>query len=333
MLQPKSFRSVLAASLVAVAVILGTALSARGQSAPFRVAILTAGVSLTAVHEGLHEGLARLGYVKDKNVTFIIEDTKGDSSASADLPARARTLLSAKPDVLFAVSTAHAQAAKQATSTVPVVFAWVGDPVKAGLIDSYPYSKANLTGVAAIGDSLTGKRLDVFLEIAPKAKRLLVVVAPQESISPSSFRSLEKAAEKFGVKLLRRDVTNEEEIRKVIEETPKGSIDGIFHLPSTLVRTHMDLLVKKAKRDRIPLAVHEDALVNQGALVSYGPNCRLVGIQTASLVLKILKGTRPGEIMVENPDRFFLAINRSAAKDIGLNIPRVILERADRLVD
>jgi putative ABC transport system substrate-binding protein len=333
MRQDKSLKLALETMFVAISVVLASASLVRGQPAHVRVAVLTPGVSLTAVHEGLQEGLARLGYVKDKNVTFIIEDTKGDSSDTADLAARAATLLSAKPDVLVAVSTAHAQTAKQATSSVAIVFAWVGDPVKAGLIASYPYSKANLTGVAAIGDSLTGKRLEVFLEIAPKARRLLVVVAPQESIGPSSFRSLEKAAKKFGVKLLRRDVTSEEEIKKVIEETPKGSIDAIFHLPSTLVRTHIDLLVKKAKRDRIPLAVHEDALVDRGAVVSYGPNTRLVGIQVATLVFKALKGTRPGEIMVENPDRFFLAINRGAAKEIGLRIPPGIMERADRLVD
>ena len=100
------------------------------------------------------EGLVRLGYVEGKNITIIVEDTKG---ISADLVARTAKVLSAKPEVLFAVSTIHAQAAKRATSTVPIVFAWVGDPVQAELIDRYPYSKSNLTGVTAIGDSLSAK--------------------------------------------------------------------------------------------------------------------------------------------------------------------------------
>jgi putative tryptophan/tyrosine transport system substrate-binding protein len=333
MQRDQSFKSVLAATLLAVLVIFATASRGDAQPANAKVAVLTPGLTLQPVLEGLQEGLARQGYVKDKNIVFMVEDTKGNSSDTANLAARAGTLLAAKPDVLVAVSTAHAQAAKQATSTVPIVFAWVGDPVQAGLIARYPYSKTNLTGVAAIGDSLTGKRLEGLLEIMPKVKRLLVVVSSKESVARSSFRSLDQAAKKFGVKLLHRDVTNEEEIRNAIDETPKGSIDAIFHLPSTLVRTHIDLLVKRAKRDRIPLAVHEDALVDRGALVSYGPNSRLIGIQAATLVSKALNGTKPGEIMVENPDRLVLVINRGAAKEIGLTIPPAVLERADRLVD
>lgn len=319
--------------LIAASTLLATVSIARGQAAHARVAVLTPGVSLSAVLEGLQEGLAGLGYVKDKNVSFIIEDTKGNSSDFLDLSARAARLLAAKPDVLFAVSTAHAQAAKQATSTVPIVFAWVGDLIQAGLIVHYPYSKTNLTGVAAIGDALTGKRLEVLLEVVPKANRLLAIASAKESVSVSSLRSLEQTAKKFKVKVIPRMATNEDEVRKALEETPKGSIDAIFHLPSTLVRSHIDLLVQKAKRDRIPLAVHEDALVDQGAVISYGPNSRLIGLQAATLVYKVLKGSKAGEIMVENPDRLFLAINRGAAKEIGLNIPHEILQRADRLVD
>jgi len=284
---------------------------------------------LGPVHEGLEEGLAHLGFVAGKNITFIVEDTKGNSS---DLAPGMAKLLSAKPDVLFTVSTSHAQAAKRATSSVPIVFAWVGDPIQAGLIDSYPYSKSNLTGVAAIGDALSGKRLEVLLEIAPKTKRLLVLVAIKESVSLSSLRSLEIAAKKFGVHIVRRDVTNKEEIVNALEETPQGSIDAIFHVPSTLVRANVDLEVKKSIKDRIPLSVHEEALMNQGALFSFGPNTRLIGLQAANLVSKILMGARPNETMVETPDRFFLAINQSSAKQIGLKISSAILGRADRLV-
>jgi ABC-type uncharacterized transport system substrate-binding protein len=170
------------------------------------------------------------------------------------------------------------------------------------------------------------------LEIAPKAKRLLVLVAAKESVSVSSFRSLEPDAQKLGVQLVRRDVTNRDEIIRTLEETPRGSVDAIFHVPSLLLRTNLELVIKKATKDRIPLAVHEEALLDRGALFSYGPHTRLVGLQAANLVHKILKGTKPGEIMIETPDRFFLAINQTAAKQIGLNISRAMLERADRLI-
>ena len=294
-----------------------------------RIGVFTPGLTLGAVREGMEEGLAALGYRADKNITFIVVDTKGIAS---DLASGVAKLLSATPDVLFTVSTDHSQAAKYATSTVPIVFAWVGDPVKAALIDSYPYSKSNLTGITAIGDTLSGKRLEVLLEIAPNAKRLLVLVAANETVSVSSFRSLEAAAPKFGVKLVRRDVTDKQEIIKTLEGTPRGSVDAIFHIPSTLVRTNLDLLVQRARRDRIPFAGHEEAPVDRGALCSYGPSPRLVGLQAANLVNKILKGTSPGEIMIETPDRFLLAINQNTAKQIGLKIPRGMLQRADRLI-
>ena len=299
------------------------------QSHNARIGVFTPGLTLGPVHEGMEEGLARLGYVVGKNLTFVVEDTKGIAS---DLAPRIAKLLSAKPEVLFAVSTDHAKAAKRATSTVPIVYSWVGDPIQAGLIDSFPYSKTNLTGVSALNDSLSGKRLEILLEIAPKAKRLLVLVSTKEFISLSSIRSLEPAAQKFGVQLVRRDVTDREGIIKALEKTPRGSFDAIFHIPSVLVRTNVNLLVKRAGKDRIPLAVHEEALMDSGALISYGPNSRLMGLQAANLVSKILKGTSPGEIMIETPDRFFLAINQTTAKQIGLSIPRGILERADRLI-
>jgi putative ABC transport system substrate-binding protein len=294
-----------------------------------RIGVFTPGLTLGPVRDGMEEGLARLGHVGGKNIEFIVEDTKGIAS---DLAPRVAKLLSVKPDMLFTVSTDHAQAAKRATSTVPIVFAWVGDPIQVGLIDSFPYSKNNLTGVTAIGDALSGKRLEVLLEIAPKAKRLLVRVAAKETVSVSSFRSREVAAQKFGVQLVRRDVTDRDEIINALEETPRGSVDAIFHVPSTLVRTNLDLMVKRARSDRVPLAVHEDTLLSLGALFSYGPKPRLVGLQAANYINKILQGYRPGEILVETPDRFFFAINQAAAKQIGMSIPRAILERADRLI-
>jgi putative tryptophan/tyrosine transport system substrate-binding protein len=327
--QMKRYQMRLAIFFVAISMIYTPASLFAAPPHNARIGIFTPSLTLTPVHEGMQAGLARLGYVEGTNITFIIEDTRGTTS---DLASRAAKLLSAKPDVVFTVSTDHAQTAKRATSTVPIVFAWVGDPIQAGLIASYPYSKSNLTGVTAIGDSLSGKRLEVFLELAPKTKRLLVIVAAKESISVSSFRSLELAAQKFGVQLVRRDVTDKEEIIKTLEETPRGSVDAIFHVPSLLVRANFDLVVKRAKRDRIPLAVHEEALLNQGALFSYGPDLRSIGLQAANLVDKVLKGTRPGEIMVESPERFFLGINGATAKEIGLKISSEILERADRLV-
>jgi putative tryptophan/tyrosine transport system substrate-binding protein len=330
MKKTKSYGSALGVIFFVTGLLLAAGAPLHAQTKHARVAILTPAQTLTPVHEGLEDGLSQLGYKQGKNITYIVEDTNGSSS---NLAPRMPKLLAAKPDVIFAVSTVHALVAKRATSTVPIVCAWVADPIKAGLVASYFDVKSNLTGVAAIGDSLTGKRLEVLLSVAPKVKRLLAIVATAEGVSRSSVRSLDNTAKKFGIKITRWDVTTAAEVTNALRETPKGSVDAIFHIPSTLLRSNIDLLAKKARVDKIPLAIHEDSLLDRGALVSYGPNPRLIGLQAAALVDKVLKGIRPGEIPIETPDRFFLGINLRVAKELGLKIPDEILERADRLVE
>jgi putative ABC transport system substrate-binding protein len=313
--------------LIAVSHILG----ARGmaQSPPRRLAVFTPGLSLTPVFDGLQEGLLHYGYMHGKNITFIVEDTEGDSENP--LPG-AQKLVAEKPDALFVVTTAYARAAKQATTTVPIVFSFVGDPVQDGLVASFPSSKNNLTGVMTGADALSGKRLEVLLEVAPKTKRVLALVTSKASVALSSFRFLERTAVKRRIELVRRDVSTEEEIRKALQETAKGSVQAIYYVPSTFMRSYVRLLNEKAKADKIPVVVHDDRLVEDGALVSYGPSLKSIGAQAARLVAKILKGEKPSAIPSEVPDRLILAINLRTASEIGLKISPEVLGRADRLV-
>ena len=110
-------------------------------------------------------------------------------------------------------------------------------------------------------------------------------------------------------------------------------MEAIYHVPSFFVSAHIDLLIQKAKQDKLPLIVHEDSMVDQGALVSYGGNSRLMGVQAAKLVVKILRGAKPSEMPVQTPDKFFLTINLTTARAIDLELPRKVLERTDRLVE
>jgi putative tryptophan/tyrosine transport system substrate-binding protein len=294
-----------------------------------RIAVLTPGMAFDPVFQGFQEGLSRLGYKEGKDVTFIVEDTKG---SSADLAPRLAKLLAAKPDMLYAVGTLHAIAAKQATSTVPVVFAWVGDPLQAKLIAAYSSSQNNLTGIATASDSLSGKRLESLISVAPKVKRLLAIVSPREYVAQSSFRFLEEAAKKLGVQVVRREATTEEELRRVLHDMPKGSVDAFYHIPSYL-GSFIDLLIEKARQDRVPLVVHEESMAVKGALLSYGPDFRSVGAQSARLAGKVLKGEKPADIPSETPEKLFLVLNMNTAKIIGLKVPRDVLERANRLVE
>jgi putative ABC transport system substrate-binding protein len=300
------------------------------QSSLVRIGVLTPGLNFGPALEGLRQGLAQLGYEEGKQVTFIVEDTKMEVQ---DLVKPAMKLIEAKPDLLVTVSTSHTAAAKRSTSTIPIVFTVVGDPVRSGFIASYASSKNNLTGVSNSAAPLSGKRLELLKEVVPGMRRALVIVAAKDSVAEISFQFLEETAKKLGIQLIRRDVTTKEEIENTLLETPKGSVDAIVHVPSALVGNHIQLLIEKAKKDRLPLSVHEESLVKKGALVSYGADFRLLGVQSAKIVAKVLKGLRPSEIPIETPERLSLAINLATARAINLKVPRPVLERADRVVE
>ncbi len=324
----KFLRSV-GSTLPAMAMALMFVCSSWAHAGGFRVGVLTPGMAFEPVFHGFQEGLSRLGYKEGNNIEFIIEDTKG---SAADLAPRIAKLLAAKPDMLYSVGTAGSVAAKQATSAVPVVFAWVSDPVQTKLIAAYASSQNNVTGIAVASDSLSGKRLEALLSVAPKVKRLLAIVSPKESVAQSSFRFLEEAAKKFGVQVVRRDAATKEELKRVLQETPKGSVDAIYHIPSYL-GSYIGLLIEKARQDKLPLMVHEESMAVKGALLSYGPDFRSVGVQSARLAAKVLKGEKPADIPSETPEKLLFVLNLGTARAIGLKIPREILERVDRIVE
>jgi putative ABC transport system substrate-binding protein len=300
------------------------------QGRQFQVAILTAGPIAAPAVDGFREGLAQLGYTEGKNIAYMVEDAQGELASLAN---RAAKIAEAKPDVMFTIGTTPTAVAEQATTTLPIVFTLVADPLRSGFIASYASSQNNLTGITNHAGPLSGKRLEILQEIAPRIKHVLVLVAPQESVATVSFQFLAETAPKLGIELRRHDVTSKEEIEQILTAVPKGAVDAIYFVPSTLVGTHIALLIHKAKEDRIPLAVTEHIMVEQGALVSYGADLQMVGMQAAKLVAKILKGTKPSEMPVQLPEELPLAINLTTAKAIGLDIPRNILERTVRLVE
>ena len=164
-------------------------------------------------------------------------------------------------------------------------------------------------------------------------QRVLALVAPQESVAVVSMQFLAEAAPKLGIELVRHDVTSKEELEQVLKALPKGAVDAIYYNPSNLVGAHLDLLIHKTKEDRLPMTVTDYSMVERGALVSYGPDMRLLGVQAAKLVAKILRGAKPSEMPVQTPERLPLTLNLTTAKAIGLTIPSSILERTEHIVE
>lgn len=263
-------------------------------------------------------------------MSFTIQDTKG---ASVDLAEPVKRVLESGPQVLYAVTTTHAVAAKQLAGDLPIVFVWVSDPVKSGLITGYGNSKSNVTGIMSYAVPLSGKRLEILKELAPSVKRVLALVATKEAISLESLKLVENSAEKLRLEIVRRDVSTRDDIEKVIAALPRGAIDAIYHVPSVLVSAHVDLLIKRSKEEKLPLIAHESAMAERGALFTFGADFHQSGFQAARLVGKILKGSKPSEIPAETPNKLVLVVNRATARLMGSKISREAIANADRIVE
>lgn len=294
------------------------------------VGVLTPGGTYEPVFNGLREGLEKLGYRENRDVKFIVEDTKGSLDTLAE---RAAKLVAAKPDVLFTVATAPTIAAKQATQTIPIVFTIVGDPVQTGLVAGFGSSKNNLTGISSFNAQLSGKRLELLKEIAPKTKQVLAIVPIKEASGLVSFKYLEESAKKLSLQIVRRNVTDKEEMNHLLKEKWAGTVDAVFNVPSVFVSSLLELMVDKAKKERLPLVSFEHTHTQLGALASYAGDYREFGIQGSKVVTKVLKGIKPSDLPIETPDRLILTVNLTTAKAIGLKIPRTVLDRVDRLVE
>jgi len=201
------------------------------------------------------------------------------------------------------------------------------------LAASHRSSKNNLTGVSSYAGPISGKRLEVLKEIAPRSKRILILVDPNDAGSRIAVKHLEEAAAKLRVNLVRREATNRQEVEKVMAAVGKDSVDAIYFIPSNVIGAQFDLILKKSREDKLPFVAAEATWVEKGALFSYAADFRLVGAQAARLVAKILKGEKPSEIPTETPGKLLFVLNTTTAKSIGLKIPRKVLDRIDRIVE
>lgn len=323
-------KTITASMILAALTLAGGATPLRAQTPAHRIGVLTPGLTYGPVFEGLREGLAKSGHVEGKDIGFVVEDTRGDVQS---FPALAAKLVQAKPDLIVSVATAPGMAVGRATQTIPLVFTVVSDPVQAGLVTSYASSQNNVTGVSSYNSPLSGKRLEILKDMAPRIKNVLTIVAVKEASAQAALPYMTDAAKRLQIHLLRRDVVNHEEVTSLLADQWAGKVDAVFHVPSVLVTAHIEPIIVKAMKERLPLIVYDDANVEMGALASYGGNFRLFGIQAAKLAAKILKGAKPADLPIETPENLILKINLATAKAIGLKIPPAVLERAEKLVE
>lgn len=315
-------------------VLVGTGLLSRGAGAQparlIKIGVLTESWGPTPAVVGVRDGLQDLGYREDKDFVIGVRFTEGKV---ADLPAAARDLLRHRVDVIVTTESGMAaNAAQMATKQTPIVFIGSGDPVGSGLVQSLARPGANITGVADLDSDLVPKRMEIFRELIPGLKRVVVAYDATNADTVAQLRVHREAARRLGLSLVERPVTSEEEARAAIGGIRKGDADGIFSLRSLSFNVP-GFILELAPRGLMPTMFHYPFFVEQGGLASYSANTYELGKQAARLVNKIAKGARPADLPVEQPLKFELVINLKTAKALGLTIPPTVLLRVDRVIE
>ena len=279
--------------------------------------------------EAFRQGLREHGYIEGKN---IVVEFRHEGRGFERLSEIAIELVSHKPDVLVRVTTNAAQAVKKATATIPIVFMGVTDPVTAGLVQSLARPGGNATGITNIAAILTGKRLELLKETIPKVSRVAVL---WDSKAPGSIPQWEEAqspARELGMQLSSMEVGSVERYDAAFREAVSARSSAVWVTLNPLANSNQKLIAELAINHRLPTICARSDYADNGCMIAYGPGYSAEGRDGARYVDKILKGTRPADIPVEQPMTFELVINLKTAKQLNVNIPQSVLYRADRVI-
>ncbi len=293
-----------------------------------KIGALTESWGPTPAIVGLRDGLQELGHRENQDFVLGVRFTQGNL---AELPEAARALVRHGVDLIVTTGDSAVKAAQIATTQIPIVFVHGSDPVEAGLVKSFARPGGNITGIADLELELVPKRMEIFHELIPGLKRVLLVYDATNALAVSRLDVHREAAHRLGLTLVERPVRTEDEARSVISAVRKGEVDGIFS-PRLLLLNIPGLILEIAPKRAIPTMFDDAFYVERAGLASYAANLYGLGRQAARLVDKILKGAKPGDVPVEQPTKFELAINLKAAKALGITIPQSILLRADRVL-
>ena len=308
-------------------------LAARAQQAPMpRIGYLSGrspqseGPLLAAVRRGL----AEVGYVENENIAIEFRFSEGRDDRLSGLAAE---LVGRNVAVLVATSYSSARAAKEATATIPIVFASGPDPVQGGLVASLNRPGGNATGISVFNTELGPKRLEILRELVPKAQLIAFVIDPGAETAPVHAREILAAAQSRGERILIVNAGNESQIEDAFRTMAERGVDGILYSAGLFFQVHRERLVALAARRAIPAMYEWPEFVTAGGLISYSPSRSEVLRQAGLYVGRILHGEKPADLPVMQPTKFELVINLKTAKALGLEIPPSLLARADEVIE
>src|SRR5262245_26662119 len=279
--------------------------------------------------DALREGLRQLGYQEGKNIN--IEYRYGEGKPGR-LPALVRELIDLKVELIVTHGFPPARAAKQATTTVPIVMAAVGDAVGAGLVASLARPGGNITGLTTISSELYDKRLELLKEVSPKISRVAILSSETSPAGEIAMKEIKATASSLGLQLQTLQVRGPGDFENAFDAATKGGANALIVLQGPLTSTYRKRVIELATKNRLLAIYHESEFPEAGGLMSYGVSYSDMYRRAATYVDKILKGAKPADLPVEQPKKFELVINLKAAKQIGLTIPPNVLARADKVI-
>jgi len=311
--------------------LLSASFAARAQSAGrvYRIGILE---SIPAAQnatnlDALRTGLRSLGYIEGQNL--IIEYRSADGRAER-FPDLAGELVRLKVDLIVTRGTPAARAAKSATETIPVVMATMGDP--RAIVASFAHPGGNITGVTTFSTELTAKRMELLKELVPSLSRVALVHNMDNPAAPPEWEEVKTAARSLALRAELFDVRNKDDLGRAFDSAVRQHVDALIIGADGLIQANQEMIVDLAARNKLPGAYPNREFVEAGGLIAYAVNYPDLYFRFASLVDKILKGAKPGEIPVEQPTKFELAINLKTAKMLGLTVPQSVRLRADEVI-
>jgi ABC-type uncharacterized transport system substrate-binding protein len=280
--------------------------------------------------EGFLQGLREHGYIEKQNIVIEYRFADGNLDRQDELAAE---LVRGRVDVILAAGgTPTARAAKKATQTIPIVMTNVAEPVANGLVVSLAHPGGNVTGLTTLTQDLSGKRLEILKETVPKVARVAVLFNSTIPERLAELKETQTAAQAFHVQIQSLKVQSPKDLDAAFKAAMDERSQALIVLPDPLTNTHQARIVEFAAQKRLPTMFAQREPVDAGGLMSYSPNYADIFRQAAYFVDKILKGTKPVDLPMEQPTKFEFVVNLKAAKQIGLTIPPNVLARADRVI-
>jgi putative tryptophan/tyrosine transport system substrate-binding protein len=299
---------------------------AQQPSKTYLIGVLTA--QIPSLIKALKDGLRKLGYIEGQNLKVEYRFALAEG-ASVDV--LAAELVKLGPDVIIALGTAEAIAAKRATTTIPIVII-IADPLGTGIVTNVAHPGGNVTGIMLYGAEFAGKRIEVFKEAVPAIARI-AVLGTRNPLSQLHWPETQTAAAQLGLEVRLFTVQDPAELLTAFESIAQHNVNGVVVLPDLRFISVRQTIVALAAKHRLPALYEDREYVQDGGLISYGPNVAKMVRRSAAFVDKILKGAKPGDLPIEAPTEYELVINLKTANTLGLTIPVKLLMVADEVIE